>query len=275
MTPTGDHHFSLVLTRAQFEKISSLLYSAAKITLQTGKEDLVKSRLQKRIRELGLGGFGDYLELVSGDPAEHYRMVDLLTTNKTSFFRENEHFEFMRARILPGLRSGRARVWSAGCSSGEEPYTIAMVLREGLGAACGDVKVLATDLSARVLEKAKAGVYDEEGLREVPPGLLAKYFAPASAAGRGSYAVRPELRSLVAFASLNLMAEWPMRGPFDLIFCRNVMIYFDKRTQEDLVNRFYGLLKPGGYLFVGHSESLAGFNTRFRYVQPAVHLKET
>lgn len=262
------------LGRGHFEKIASLLYSASKITLQSGKEELVKSRLVKRMRALGLSGFDQYLQTVESSPAELYQMVDLLTTNKTSFFRESAHFDFMKTRILPEAQGGRLRVWSAGCSSGEEPYTIAMVLREHFagGAAC-DAKVLATDLSKRVLDKAVAGVYEEETLRDVPVQLIPKYFDCAGAQRPRRYSAKKSLRSLITFAPLNLMEEWPMKGPFDVIFCRNVMIYFDKATQERLVNRFWGLLRPGGYLFVGHSESLAGMSQNFRYVQPAVHLK--
>jgi len=263
------------LGRGHFEKIASLLYSASRITMQEGKEELVKSRLVKRMRALGLGGFDEYLSAVNESPAELYHMVDLLTTNKTSFFREDAHFNFMKARILPELKGGRIRVWSAGCSSGEEPYTIAMVLREHFGAgALPDVRILATDLSKRVLEKAVAGVYDEENLRDVPVPLISKYFDCVDAKKPRKYSAKKSLRSLITFAPLNLMEEWPMKGPFELIFCRNVMIYFDKPTQEKLVNRYWAMLKPGGYLFSGHSESLAGMNHSFRYVQPAVHLKE-
>ncbi len=262
------------LSRAEFQKISGLLYAVSRITLQDGKEELVKSRLLKRMRAIGIRSFGEYLARVDGDPAEKYQMVDLLTTNKTSFFREDAHFDFLKTRVLPGLGGGRLRVWSAGCSSGEEPYTIAMVLREYYAQGPQpDARILATDLSKRVLARAEAGTYDEEVLREVPAQLASKYFDCVETRKPRRYSARQALRSLITFAPLNLMEDWPMKGPFDVIFCRNVMIYFDKATQERLVNRFYGLLKPGGYLFSGHSESLAGMNHSFRYVQPAVHLK--
>lgn len=274
MSDTEREVFDYGLSPAQFRRIAEMLYAATKITLSAGKEDLVKSRLAKRGRALGLTGFGQYIELAERSPGELYQMVDLLTTNKTSFFRENQHFDFLRAKVLPELKGGRVRIWSAGCSSGEEPYTIAMVLREELGEHCSDVRVLATDISSRVLSRAAAGVYDEETLRDVPPQLRARYFDCVEFRPPRRYSVKQELRSLVSFAPLNLMGEWPMHGPFNVIFCRNVMIYFDKPTQENLVDRFYGLLAPGGYLFVGHSESLAGFETDFRYVQPAVHLRE-
>ena len=262
------------LSRKHFEKIAAILYSTSKITMQTGKEELVKSRLVKRMRALGLSGFDQYITSVESSPAELYQMVDLLTTNKTSFFRENAHFDFMKARILPELKSRGLRVWSAGCSSGEEPYTIAMVLREFFGDGdLSDTRILATDLSKRVLEKAVKGVYDEEILKDVPVALIPKHFDCIDPKKPRRYSAKKSLRGLITFAPLNLMEEWPMKGTFDVIFCRNVMIYFDKPTQEKLVNRFYGLLKPGGYFFSGHSESLAGMSHSFKYVQPAVHFK--
>jgi chemotaxis protein methyltransferase CheR len=273
-TEGGGATFGMRMTRAQFDRVASMMYSASKVSLQDGKEELVKSRLSKRIRELGLPSFDAYLSLVGSSPAELYQMVDLLTTNKTNFFRENAHFEFMKSRILPGVRDKRLRIWSAGCSSGEEPYTIAMVLREFFGEGeQHDLKVLATDLSMRVLQKAKAGVYEEETLRDLPPMYQQRYFDCVDHNRPRKYSARHSLRSLITFAPLNLMEEWPMRGPFDLIFCRNVMIYFDKPTQETLVRRYWGMLRPGGYLFVGHSESLAGMTNNFKYIQPAVHLK--
>lgn len=267
--------FTPDLNQAHFEKISRILYATSKITMQTGKEELVKSRLVKRIRALGLSGFDEYIETVEKDAGELYQMVDLLTTNKTSFFRENAHFDFMKSRILPGIKSKGMRIWSAGCSSGEEPYTIAMVLNEALGSiALADTRILATDLSKRVLEKAVKGVYEEDTLKDVPVPLITKHFDCGDSKKPRQYSAKKSLRNLISFAPLNLMETWPMKGPFDIIFCRNVMIYFDKPTQEKLVNRFWGLLKPGGYLFSGHSESLAGMTHDFRYVQPAVHLKE-
>lgn len=267
--------FDPVMSRKHFESISGLMHSASKVSLQAGKEGLVKARLLKRIRTLGLAGFDQYLERVGDSPEELCRMVDLLATNKTSFFREPVHFDFMKARILPELKNMRLRVWSAGCSSGEEPYTIAMVLREyfeNRGAI--DVRVLATDLSKRVLEKAVAGVYDEDVLSDVPAGLIAKYFDRVGTGAPRKYSAKAGLRGLITFAPLNLMDEWPMKGPFDLVFCRNVMIYFDRPTQEALVRRFCGILKPGGYFFAGHSESLTRMSHGLRYVQPAVYIKQ-
>lgn len=262
------------MTRKHFESVSGLMYSTSRVSLQTGKEDLVKARLVKRIRALGLTGFDEYLERVGSSPDELYQMVDLLTTNKTSFFRESAHFDFMKARILTGLKSKKMRIWSAGCSSGEEPYTIAMVLREHFPEGdFADLRILATDLSKRVLAKAAAGVYDEDVLKDVPAALISRYFDRVGTVTPRKYSARASLRSLITFAPLNLMEDWPMKGPFDLIFCRNVMIYFDKPTQEALVRRFSEILRPGGHLFAGHSESLTGIAHNFKYVQPAVYQK--
>ena len=268
------------LTAAQFREISRTVYDIAGIQLRDGKEGLVRSRLARRLRQLGLGDFGAYLELVRADARELAEMVDLLTTNKTSFFRESAHFDFLRDRLLPSLGPGPVRLWSAGCSSGEEPYTLAMVIRDAWpDADRRDVKILATDISRRVLATAAAGVYPEALLEDVPPDLLRRHFTRAAReavtrpGATGGWRASDALRSLVTFAPLNLMGAWPMRGPFQAIFCRNVMIYFDKATQQALVERYYDLLAPGGHLFVGHSESLSALTHRFSYVQPAVYRK--
>jgi chemotaxis protein methyltransferase CheR len=265
------------LTSAQFARVASLVRHVAGIDLRPGKEGLVRSRLASRLRALGIDSFDDYLARLDADAsgAELVLLLDAITTNKTSFFREPEHFRILQDEVLPDFaaRTTGLRVWSAGCSSGEEPYTTAIVLREALDARrFADARVLATDLSTRVLARAREGVYAEELLADVPPQLVARHFGPS---GRGERLVRvaDETRACVRFARLNLMSSWPMKGPFDVIFCRNVMIYFDKATQERLVNRFASLLAPGGWLFVGHSESLSGIDHPLRYVQPAVYQK--
>ena len=267
------------LTEAQFRRISALAYRAIGINLQLGKEGLVRSRLSKRLRELGLSSFDAYLEHIESEAGrpELAQMVDALTTNKTDFFREIEHFHFLREHVLPALTRdgrGRLRIWSAACSSGEEPYSIAMLLREELPSLDRmDVRILATDISARVLARARDGEYGEATLAPVSQALLRKYFTPLGPASSQRYRASDGLRSLVRFARLNLIGPWPMRGPFDVIFCRNVMIYFDKATQERLVARFWELLAPGGYLLVGHSESLTSLAHDFRYLRPAVYVK--
>lgn len=263
------------LSSAHFERIIAMLHEHAGIRLRAGKEGLVRARLAKRLRALGLTDFDAYLDVVARDPArrEFTEMVDVLTTNKTSFFREQAHFEFLQEEVLPAC-PGPVRLWSAGCSSGEEPYTLAMILREALPEpAARQAKILATDLSHRVLATAKAGIYPADALAEAPRTLAQKYWRPVAGDGAPRLEATPALRSLIQFGKLNLMDRWPMRGPFDAIFCRNVMIYFDKATQQALVQRYWELLRPGGYLFVGHSESLTGLAHRFTYVQPAVYVR--
>jgi chemotaxis protein methyltransferase CheR len=205
-------------------------------------------------------------------------MLDALSTNLTSFFRENEHFEYLANHILPRIvnrseQTGRRlRVWSAGCSSGEEPYSIAVTINEKVPSLRSwDAKILATDISTRVLARAAEGVYNDSRVKTVPPQARAKYFDCIETRPERLYRVAGSIRSLVHFARLNLMNRWPMQGPFDVIFCRNVMIYFDKDTQGKLINRFYDLLAPGGTLFIGHSESLAGVNHKFNYTQPTIY----
>jgi len=265
------------IAAAEFARLSATVYEVAGIVLPPGKEGLVRSRLARRLRELQLTSFEDYLEHVQVDASrrELAHMIDLLTTNKTSFFREAAHFDYLRDEVLARRPAGRRlRIWSAGCSSGEEPYTLAMVIRETLGPGI-DARILATDISARVLAKAQAGVYAAETVAEVPDALRRKWFVPASGPGAlpGALRVADDVRGMVRFARLNLMGDWPMKGPFDAIFCRNVMIYFDRPTQERLVNRYHALLAPGGHLFVGHSESLTALRHPLAYVRPAVYVR--
>lgn len=266
------------LSPAQFHKIRQMLYDLCGINLGDGREELVKSRLTKRLRALNLNDFDRYLEYIEKDSSgrELTTMVDSLTTNKTSFFREAQHFEYLRQQILPKRRGAgkRIRLWSAGCSSGEEPFSLAILLREAIADTAGwDIRILATDISDRVLAKAREAAYDEDALQDVPPPLLQKYFTALRTAPPRTYRVQDSVRSLVRLAKLNLMGPWPMKGPFDVIFCRNVMIYFDKATQQRLVHRYWEMLAPGGHLFVGHSESLTTSSHEFRYVQPAVYVK--
>jgi chemotaxis protein methyltransferase CheR len=259
--------------RAQtFREVSEITYRTCGIVLREGKEDLVHARLSKRLRALSLDSFEGYLDLVRGDPVELSRMVDVLTTNKTNFFRERGHFDLMRDALLPTwAESGRpVRIWSAACSSGEEPYTIAMTILEHAPSLARSTKILATDISSTILAKAKRGVYSTECVEDVPQALRRRYFERAS---EREMRVSAKLRDLVSFGRLNLLEPWPMRGKFQLIFCRNVMIYFDKETQVALARRFSEVLEPGGLLFTGHSESLGQADTGLRYEQPAVYTK--
>lgn len=266
------------LSAAQFEKISRLVYQVCGINLQPGKEGLIKSRLIRRLTVLGLHDFDAYLAYVAHDKSgrELTTMIDALTTNKTSFFREAQHFDYLRQHILPRLKAEArsVRIWSAGCSSGEEPYTLSIVLREAWPELDRrDVKILATDISTKILKRAREAVYDQETVATLPPALVSKYFTCLPDPPARRYRVKEPVTALVKFAQLNLMGEWPMKGPFDMIFCRNVMIYFDKPTQQELVGRYWDLLAPGGHLFIGHSESLTSNSKQFRYVQPALYVK--
>ncbi|MGN6369343.1 MAG: CheR family methyltransferase [Phycisphaerae bacterium] len=269
----------VTVSERDFRRISAAMHEHCGINLHQGKEELVQARLAKVLRHSGDKSVSAYLDRVLGNPAsgEFTSLVDSLSTNLTSFFRESNHFDYLAGKFLPALierkrASGdrRIRGWSAACSTGEEPYTLAMVLLEALAGVEMDVKILATDISTRVLETARAGVYDKARTRPVPPALKSKYLITAR---DGTCEVSESLRSVVRFGHMNLVKPWPFDGAMDFIFCRNVMIYFDKPTQEGLVNRFHGILAPGGLLFTGHSESLTGVKHPFRFVQPTIYQK--
>ncbi len=270
------------LTEEQFQHISRVVKDLCGINLHDGKRQLVKARLTKRLRALGLPSFEHYINYVASDGsgAELTAMLDALSTNLTSLFRERKHFDHLAENVLPQIAAkapaggGRLRIWSAGCSSGEEPYSIAVIVREAIGDIDRwDARILATDLSTKVLAQARRGVYEERRVEPVPPGLRARYFTRADADGKKLYRAGEALRRMVVFARLNLMDPWPMKGPFDVIFCRNVMIYFDKPTQGRLIQRFYDILRPGGVLYIGHSESLTRVDHGFRYLAPTVYGK--
>jgi Methylase of chemotaxis methyl-accepting proteins len=270
------NYYSLKLSYQQFDKISRLVYQISGIDLHEGKQELVKARLLKRLRHLRISDFNRYFKYLANDKsgAEIQAMVDVLTTNKTNFFRESDHLDYLRNEIIPGLGKNPIRIWSAGCSSGEEPYSIAITLCEAIPDILkSDIQILATDISDRMMERAREGLYDEETLQGMPSILKHRYFHKSEARIGSRYRVVPQLQSMVRFAKLNLMAEWPMSGLFDVIFCRNVMIYFDKPTQEKLVKRFWSQLREGGYLMVGHSESLTFLAHDYRYLKPAVYQK--
>lgn len=274
MTTTGQKVSpqGVKLSTAQFEEVRRIVYEKCGINLTPGKEELVKARLVKRLQALKLNTIDDYLRLVKQDLSgkEMAQMLDVLTTNKTYFYRESDHFDYFCRQLLPNLHQSKFRIWSAGCSSGDEPYTLGMLLREHLkNVDQFDVRILATDLSMRVLEKARAATYPSEALNDLPTVLRQKHFTSVN----GAYRVNDNVRKFVSFARLNLLEAWPMKGPFDVIFCRNVMIYFDLPTRDRLVNRYWKMLAPGGHLFIGHSESLNGINHQFHYVQPAAYRK--
>ena len=264
------------LSENHFKKISDLVYRSSGINLKTGKESLVRARLMKRLRAMGNPSVKDYLDYIDTDRGrpELALLIDVMTTNKTSFFREAEHFNYLRDHVLPELRGNRLRFWSAACSSGEEPFTLAIWLREHMpDIDTKDILILATDISRRMLEKARQAVYPAKTVNDLPSSQFNKYFISLNGQHAGSFRVVDDVRRMVRLAWLNLLETWPMKGPFNVIFCRNVMIYFDRPTQQKLINRFWELLAPGGYLFVGHSEGLSAVKHKFRYMRPATYRK--
>jgi chemotaxis protein methyltransferase CheR len=274
--------FSSELQDIDFEKIRRLVYDHCGINLHDGKKELVKARLNKRLREGDFKSFGDYYRYVitAEGTDELVTMIDSLSTNVTHFFREEDHFIKLR-QILPAMRKapardsqpGRLRIWSAGCSTGEEPYSLAITVCECATNKPTDVAITATDISTRVLHAAARGVYQQDKLKNVSAGVLKKYFQLGSGPWEGHCRIKKEIRDRVRFLRFNLMETPPPDFLFDIIFCRNVMIYFDKTTQTALVNRFYSCLDEGGYFFVGHSESLTGMDHGFKYIQPSVYRK--
>jgi chemotaxis protein methyltransferase CheR len=272
----------LELGDREFERFSRIIYETSRIALNDGKKELLRARLGKILRRRGIASFREYLALVEEDRTggELTILLDAISTNLTSFFREADHFRFLEGTVLSQLDAlrksrgeGKIRAWSAGCSSGEEPYSLAITLLEALGGGAGwDIRLLATDISTRVLAMARNGLYAGERLKAVAPQVVGRHFLPETGDdGQERFRVAPSVRNLVTFGHLNLLEPYPFKGPFDFIFCRNVMIYFDKKTQETLVNGFHRYLADGGYLFIGHSESLNGIDHPFRYVRPSVY----
>ena len=269
MTPAAVPTLSLpTLSQATFDKFRALIYEKTGIHMRDGKQILVSNRLRKRVALLHLGSYEEYYALLTSGKAPHEmpHFIDAVSTNETYFFREEKHFSALSRIILPELlkTEKRVRIWSAGCSSGEEVYTLRIVADEAVRAAgSGDVQIVGTDISTTVIERAREGIYHERALRLVPSALLTRYFVPA---GEGAYQVRPEMRARVEFKVHNLFTDPPPGDRISIIFCRNVMIYFDKKTQATLVDGVFArAIHPDGYLFIGHSESISGFSTRFRY----------
>jgi chemotaxis protein methyltransferase CheR len=262
------------LSDAEFVQIRDLIYSKAGISMSTAKKSLVVGRLAKRLRAHNLASYSDYLRLLdSGEhPDEMQMAVDLLTTNETYFFREPKHFTFLQERILPQHAAGRPfRVWSAASSSGQEPYSIAMILAQHLGHQPWEV--LASDISLRVLEKARVGHYPMEQAKNIPPHYLSDYCLKGVGSHEGTFLINRQLRERVTFQQINLNTSLPQTGEFDLVFLRNVMIYFDTETKRQVVRRLMERIKPGGHLFIGHSESLNGIVDYFQTVMPSVYRK--
>lgn len=261
-----------------FQRFQALIHREAGIWLAPVKKALLAGRLAKRLRELALSSYGEYYERVVEDEAERIRMLDCICTNETHFFREPRHFEFLTERVFPrwraesdaGRRPRRVRVWSAACSTGEEPYSVAMVLLRAFPA--WELEVLASDLSTKVLERAAAGIWPLEKSKEIPDAHLKAFMLKGHGAQEGLMKAGPEIRAIVRFARVNLVGDgWPSGPPFDLVFCRNVLIYFDRKAKIAVVERLLDRIDAGGYLFLGHAESLGGLTARARPVLPTVY----
>jgi chemotaxis protein methyltransferase CheR len=264
---------------SEFEFIRNLVYERSRISLGPEKRHLVSARLGKRLRATRIENVGEYCRLLRspGSEQELSDLIDVISTNHTFFFREKAHFDFLRTRIIPQVREASRReapgsfnVWSAACSTGEEPYSIAITLADNLRDR--PWSILATDISHRVLSIAREATYRDDAVSQLSPELVLAHFQKGFGPEAGNVRVRPALRERVAFQQLNLLKTDPRgSGPFQLIFCRNVMIYFDRATQAELVTRLTRFLAPGGYLFVGHAESLTSVNHTLRQVQAAVY----
>jgi chemotaxis protein methyltransferase CheR len=272
----------IAVSDRDFARFQALIREEAGIFLAPAKKALLQGRLARRIRDLGLSSFGAYHELVVRDEAERVWMLDAICTNETHFFREPRHFEYLARRVVPALcaeadagrRVRQVRVWSAACSTGEEPYSLAMTLLGALPAGW-DVRILATDLSTKVLARAGDGLYSMDKAGEIPEPYLKAFMLRGHGAREGLMKAGPEIRAAVRFERMNLAAAaWPAMGPFDLVFLRNVLIYFDRETKGRVVSRALASLAPGGQLFLGHAESLAGMMVPSRPVFPTVYARE-
>lgn len=274
-----DHGFDL--NEREFHLFKQLIYRETGIHMSDKKKKLLVARLSKRLRALNLDNFTEYYEYLNGSNDAEDEIVNLInrvTTNKTDFFREKHHFDFLLDELFPQMiAEGRAggprklRIWSAGCSSGEEPYTIAMTTMEAFKSERGwDIKILATDLDTEILQKAISGVYPTQAMGPVPREYLSRYFIRSG----DTYEVTNPVKSLVSFRRLNLMDEaFPMKNPFDIIFCRNVIIYFDSQTKDALLTKYHKHLKNCGHMFIGHSESLMHMKDKFRYLKHTIYQK--
>lgn len=261
-----------VLKDHEFTLFQKLIYETAGIHMTSAKKALISGRLSKRVKHFGLTSYSEYFDLLKTSAnGELQTAVDLLTTNETFFFREPKHFDFLREQVLPGWRTGPRRIWSAASSSGEEAYTLAMVTAEH--APTESWEIVGTDISTRVLERARAGQYPIERANNIPKNYLTKYCLKGTGSQEGTFIICRELRARAGFVHANLQTDLTRLGSFDVIFLRNVLIYFDLETKQRVVARLIRQLKPGGHLMVGHSESLNGVTDAVRVVVPSVYRK--
>ncbi len=278
MIMKGQNYYSIIeISDEEFSRISRLVYDKFGINLTAAKRELVKGRLNKILRQEGFENFSSYYEHVINDltGVSLMLMIDKLSTNHSFFYRESDHFDFLRTVVLPDIvsRKNELRIWCAGCAYGEEAYTLSMVVNDFLddNPAKIDAGILATDISTTALKRAIDGIYPAERTSKLPDAYRFRYL---DIIDRETVKIRDEIKDMILFKRLNLMSEiFPFRGKFDIIFCRNVMIYFDNRTRMNLVGKLYSVMNEASYLFIGHSESLVKETTLFRYIKPAVYYK--
>lgn len=264
-------------TQSDFDWIRNELYDYAGIVLADHKRDMAYNRLVRQLRRLQLNSFKEYFSYLDSNPEEFSEFINAMTTNLTAFYRERHHFDFVANTIVPGVEATgqkKLRIWSAACSMGEEPYSIAMTLADALpDISSWDIRILATDIDSKVLSSAASGVYGLNRVEKLDQKLIKRWFLKGKGKQSGNVRVRPFLQDYITFKNLNLMNAWPVKGPLDFIFCRNVMIYFDQETQKKLLDRFAEILKPDGYLLVGHSESPFRLTDRFKLVGKTIYQK--
>ncbi|WP_295154050.1 protein-glutamate O-methyltransferase CheR [uncultured Brachyspira sp.] len=272
------------LSDSEFAELVKIIYDKTRIQMSNHKRALVTSRLSKRLRVLNMSSFKEYIDFVkNADDEDLVNFVNAVTTNKTDFFRENKHFEYMKSTFLPDwendFKAGKnknLRIWSAACSTGEEPYTIQMTLHEYFGSNYDkyDIRVLASDIDTNVLAHGRTGIYKDENVDPIDDNILRKYFLKGTGDKEGLYKVKDILKKNLSFRQLNFKdEEFDIHTKFDLIFCRNVIIYFDKEFQKELFNKFYKYLKEDGLVFIGHSETLFGVSDKFKYVASNIYKK--
>lgn len=267
-----------VLTDSTFNEIRQIVYDRSGISLGNNKQALVRARIAKRMRKLNIATYDEYMDYVMGETTgvELEHMLDAISTNTTHFYREEAHFDLMRHILKDWIKDGlrRLRIWCAASSTGEEPYTLAIETLESIGQEQVSAKILATDIAPSVLKTAMGGVYSEERVSSIPKHLRNHYFSRMKINGEYVYKVMPVLRNLLLFRQMNLsVTPYPLKKPVDLIFCRNVMIYFDRTLRARLVDEFRRLIRPGGYLFVGHAESITAYSKGFKCIKPSIYLK--
>lgn len=281
----GDNDFNSIykvqLTQKEFDKLSQFITSEYGIKLPPEKKIMLQSRLQRRLKALGITDYKKYIEYVFSDEGkkqELIHMIDVVTTNKTDFFRENKHFEVLLDRLLPEMQQGQRyqkqlKAWSAGCSSGEEPYTLAMVLSEfGINHPGFDFSILATDISYQMLNKGAEAIYPEDKVNIIPMSLKKRYLLRSKDRNQKTVRIAPQLRQKITFKRHNLMDQhYNINETFDLVFCRNVLIYFYRENQEKIINKLCERLRPGGYFFLGHSESILNLNVPLKQIESTIY----